>query len=833
VLLSKLNFGPISEVIQKEFAATGDAARVLQHRTALVDDMVLSAFQKSLWLTAPSGLALLAVGGYGRRELFPHSDVDLLILTAGAFDAHHSKEALSLFLRELWDSGLRISHSVRTVPECCELHVHNVELSISLLDHRFLGGDPRVHEMLASKLPAFLRSRRHDLVRQVCRIARERHAKYRNTIFHMEPDVKEAPGGLRDYHLVRWLDRLQSANSGAPEWSIGAPERHPELDGAWRCLSRLRCFLHYQAGRDANWLTFEMQDEFVQQAFSSHADSAGCMREYFRSARAVHRAALRAMELAEGRGGSLLVLFQDWRSRLSNAEFTVSGGRVYLRTPGMLNADPEMALRLFQFTARHGIPLSADAERRLIQALPAFQEYFSTSRPLWRAVSELLSLPHTPLALDAMCETGVLAAIFPEWRRIECLVVRDFYHRFTVDEHTLQAVRHLWDLGGAAPPPRQRFAELFAEVEQPAILALALLFHDIGKGGGDGRHVQAALPLADAALERIQAPSPVRDAVRDLIASHLVLSTAMSSRDLDDPATAVALAERVGTVEQLKKLTLLTYADISAIAPGAMTPWRLEQLWRTYLCVYRELTRELDAERIETGRLPSESLPAFVEGFPKRYLRTHNEEQMRRHAELEARSRALGAAVDIRRENGVFIAEIVAQDRPGLFAAIAGALAGFGAHILKAEAFSNSRREVLDTFVFSDPSHNLELNPPEMERLRLILAKVILGRMDIRELLRGRPKPTLPSRHARVRPTVSFDADASVTSTLIEVVAEDRPGLLYDLASQISQAGCNIEVVLIDTQAHKALDVFYVTRDGRKLDGAAMADLNQKLLAVC
>lgn len=830
MLLSKLNFGPVSEAIQKEFAATGEAARVLHHRTRLVDDIVLSAFQESLGIAVPSGLALLAVGGYGRAELFPYSDVDLLILTESAFDTSEWEEALSLFLRDLWDSGLRVSHSVRTVPECCKVHVHNIELSISLLDLRFLAGDRGLHEALAFKLPGFLRNHRHDLVRHICRSARERYAKHRNTIFHLEPDVKEAPGGLRDYHLIRWLDRFQDSAPGAAERGMSVPDRHSELAAAWRFLSQLRCFLHYQTGRDANLLTFEMQDELSRQAFSLHTDPAGWMRAYFRHARTVHRAALRAMETAEGRSGSLLVLFRDWRSRLSNAEFTVSGERVYLRMPAMLNADPEMVIRLFQFVARHGIPLSCGAERRLIEVLPFLQQHFSTSRPLWRAVSELLSLPHTPLALEAMSETGVLAAIFPEWKRIECLVVRDFYHRFTVDEHTLQAVRHLWDLR-AADPQRRRFAELFAEIEQIAVLGMALLFHDIGKG--EGRHVQAALPLAAGALKRIQAPTAVCDAVRDLIASHLALSAAMSSRDLDDPVTAEALAERIGTVEQLKKLTLLTYADVSAIYPGAMTRWRLEQLWRTYLCVYRELTRELHAARIETGGFPANTLPPFAEGFPKRYLHTHDEEQIRRHAELVAQSSLLGAAVDIRRQDGVFLAEIVAIDRPGLFAAIAGALAGFGAQILKAEAFSNRQHQVLDTFVFSDPSRNLELNPPEIDRLRVILERVALGRMDVQELLRGRPKPTLPSRHARVRPAVCFDPNASATATLIEVVAEDRPGLLYDLASQISEAGCNIEVVLIDTHAHKALDVFYVTRAGRKLDGAAMTDLYQRLLAVC
>lgn len=825
--------GDVREQVRDEFFASGDAARMLSARSAWVDEIVCGAFSQRLAAVFPEDMALVAVGGYGRRELFPFSDVDLLILTSSGVETPEQKAALSAFLTDLWDAGLRLSHSVRTPQECCAFDSQNIELSISLLDRRLLAGDRWLFESLGARFPKYLRNRAQDLRNHLCRLARTRHVKHQNTIHHMEPDVKESCGGLRDYHMVWWLDLLQNPEPDAVEWAMGSEDRHSSLSSARRLLSQIRCFLHYQAGRDSNRLTFELQDELAQQPFSPHRDPAAWMRDYFQCARDVHRAALKGMEAAEGPPGNLLAQFRDWRSRLSNAEFSVLRERVYFKSPAMLMAEPEIVLRLFQFVARHGFRLAPDTERRLAESLPSLIAYFAEPRPLWPALAELLSLPHAAMAIEAMNETGVLAAWLPEWKRIECLVVRDFFHRFTVDEHTLQAIYALLDLRRTTDPARKRFADLLAETDKPEILMLALLLHDIGKGGDGGRHVENARPPAMSALERIQAPPAVREAVWGLVESHLLLSEVMTSRDLDDPATAAYLASRAGTVEQLKSLTLLTYADVSAVNPGAMTPWRLEQLWRTYLCAYREFTRALDSERIETTPPSLSGQAGFLRGFPTRYLRTHDPAQIERHMELHRKADAFGVAVEIRRQNGVFVAEVVTRDRPGLLAGLAAALSGFGLNILKAEAFANRRGEVLDTFVFADPDRTLELNPSEVDRLRITLERVAAGRLQGKDLLSRRPKPSPPSRHSRLSPRVTFDSEASTGATLAEIVAEDRPGLLHDLAAAISRAGCNIEVVLIDTKAHKALDVFYVTKNGAKLSAEDMARLKLSLLSAC
>jgi [protein-PII] uridylyltransferase len=804
-----------SESLRSEFLSTGDAAEAVFGRTTMVDELVAHAYRSWLAAAFPSGMTVLAVGGYGRRELYPYSDVDLLLLVSKPVQGDEKREALSGFLRTLWDSGLRLSQSVHTIGECCQFEQTNVELSISLLDQRFLVGDHSLYEELAERLPKFFHGHRHELMRHLCQLARTRHSKYHNTIYHLEPNIKDTPGGMRDLHLVHWLSLLREADD----------DTFSRLQPAREFLAVLRCNLHFSAGRDSNLLTFDLQEKLA-------IDPAEWMREYYRHARDIHRAALRHMELSETQTESgLSRSFREWRSRLSNAEFTVSRERVFLRSPQQLTGDPALVLRLLEFVGHHGIRLSLETERRIHDSRLYFQEYFAAQQTLWPALSAILSQPHASLAVRTMYETGLLLAIFPDWEQIECLVVRDFYHRYTVDEHTLVTLEYLEELRATENPPRRRFAELLAETDNLPLLFVALLFHDTGKSGGLEGHAIESARIANRVLERIGMSGSDRRTVVFLVEHHLDLSAVMNSRDLSDPATAEYLAARVETIEFLKQLTLLTYADISAVNPDAMTPWRLEQLWRTYIITYRELTRELETERIHSKS--SGERDAFLEGFPIRYLRTHTDEQIRDHMELARKSKETGVAVDLRRESGTYVLTVVSSDRPFLFASLAGALSSFGLNILKAEAFSNRQNTTLDTFTFSDPMRTLELNPMEADRLRHIVQRAALGKEDIKKLLKGRERPASVPRIQLPQPTVAFDTEASNHATLVEIVAEDRPGLLYDFASTFSAEGCSIEVVLIDTEAHKALDVFYVTKEGRKLDESVQNDLRTRLLAVC
>jgi [protein-PII] uridylyltransferase len=767
------------------------------------------------------------VGGYGRRQLFPYSDIDLLLLFENDRAVEASKKIISPFLQRLWDSGLRMSHSVRTPAECAGLHDRNIELNISLLDVRFLTGDERIFAELNRQLPRLVHGRRHSLIRNLAQLTASRRAKFQDTFYHLEPNIKETPGGLRDYQLLCWLSQIRNSTAAA----LGAVSPFPDLETARKFVFALRCYLHFETGRDNNALTFDAQESIAE--FTRQPGVAEFMRHYFRNARAIFHASSWYLEASDTQTRSLFSNFRDWRSRLSNADFSVVRERVYFKSPQQLEHDALLALRCFEFVARHGIRLSQDAGQRIVASLPALRNYFAEPRPLWPALRELLSLPHLDVALDSMHETGALKAIFPEQEEIDCLVIRDFYHRYTVDEHTLTTIRILLHLPGSDDPGVKPYAELLSELENPAALYYALLYHDVGKGSPDEGHVDASLRLCEGAMERIAMPRPDRETVRFLIGKHLALSETINARDLEDPFAIELLAHRMETVERLKALTLLTYGDISAVNPATMTPWRRTQLWRLYTLTYSELTRELDTHRIEPRPADSPERAAFLEGFPTRYLRTHNEKDIDAHLAMEKLARdCSGVAIDLKRLADAYLLTLVTQDRPFLFASIAGTLSSFGMNILKAEAFANRRGTILDTFTFADPMRMLELNPPEVERLKITVERVVLGRIDIAQLLRSRPPAPLPSKGAALKPSLAFDSQSSASATLIQIVAEDRPGLLYDLASAMSSEGCNIEVVLIDTEAHKAIDVFYVTSQGAKLDAAHQERLRKRLLEV-
>ena len=801
---------------------------VLVGRSQAVDAMVRSAFESELNPVFPTtGIAVLAVGGYGRKELFPYSDIDILLLVASIDVAKPEKDAIARFLQSLWDSGLRLSQSVRTVEECTTLHENNIELNTSILDYRLICGDEPLYASLDKKMPDFLKHKGPLLAKHIAGLARARHSNFQGTIYHLEPDIKEAPGGLRDFHTVRWLSRLQAGDSASLE---------PELAAAFELLSSIRMGLHGWSKRDNNALSFEGQDVVAEsgprkspeapslETQSPEAQSPEeMMRAYYRAARSVFHAVRDRMELSEGKDSGLLSQFRSWRSRLSTSEFTVSRECAVARSPQLLESDAGLVLRLFEFVGRHELRLAPDTQRRLGAFHPP------SNQLNWQEVQALLKLPKVSAALRSMNESGVLSKLVPEWANIECLVVRDFYHRYTVDEHTIVTIETLEHLTDG------RFQRLLEESGRIDLLRAALLFHDIGKGAshelGEDHEIRSKV-IAENVLDRWGVEEKDRTAILFLIEHHLVLSTAMTKRDLADPATAIELANRVGTIENLKLLTLMTFGDISAVYPGAMTPWRLEQLWRTHILVNDELTRELDKVRIHApaNRRPHEA--EFLEGLPVRYARTHSEAQIQAHIRLaQSAATPAGVAISLERIHGIWQAVIVTQDRPFLLASLAGGLAGFGMNIVKAEAFANAASMVVDTFAFEDPHRTLELNPEEVDRLRKTLSQVATGKQDVRKLLSGR-RPAAPKR-TRIAPTVLLKNDAVPGTTLLEIVAEDRPGLLYDLASAISRAGCDIEVVLIDTEAHRALDVFYLKYGGGRIPEDLHASIKAELTEAC
>jgi [protein-PII] uridylyltransferase len=820
--LAKLQSSAAWRDIEREFFRTGNAASVQAGLCESIDAIAVETYRASIEPVLPQGAVMLAAGGYGRREIFPYGAIDIVVLLEGEAPWVALREPLAECVRLLWDAGLRLNHTVRTLPECLEFREQNIDFIIELLDSRFLAGDAALHARFAGKWPAFLEKHGSRLSQYLIQLTRIRHARYQNTLHHREPDIKECPGGLRDLHLVGSLSHLGSERT-QPDTT--------QLADAGAFLSSIRCFLHYQAASDRNLLGVEAQEKLLVQPFTRASATAQLMREYFQRSWVVFNAARRALDSFEKTQSSLAGNFRDWRTRLSNSEFTVSREQVLLRNPGQIDSDPAVVLRLLEFLGRHGIRLAPDAERRLEAARSVFAAYCAQPRPLWATIENILSLPHAALAVRTLQYTGLLTALFPEVAPIADLVQPASEDRFTADEKTLMALERATGLSSAADPARQRFWQLSSELENRSVLAFALLFQNTGQGTDGDDPLQSSIGFARQAMERIRVPPEEQRDVHFLIEHQLDLAEVMSGRDVDDPATARHLAERVGTIEYLKLLTILTYSGLASINSDAMTPWRLERLWRVYEVTRHELTRELETDRIQEVPAAVPGRPAFLKGFSVRYLRAHSPNDIEQHLRLYEESRPTGVAVQLDRIEGAYRLTVIARDMPALLASFSGAISSFGLDILKAEAFSNARGIILDTFVFSDPQRTLELNPPESERLLDLIRRVALGKTDGQRLLRDRAQPDPKRRGAP--PLVHFDSDACETATLVEIVAEDRPGLLYNLATVFSSTACNIDVVLIDTKGHRAIDVFYVAHDGQKLSPELQAALKEKLLAAC
>jgi [protein-PII] uridylyltransferase len=792
--------------IQEEFLATGDAAAAQKALTLLRDQSLIDAYRSAVKPAFPQGVAILAAGAYGRGHTFPYSELDLILLA----DSPNRCEALKAqhpeFVRLLWNAGLRPNSAVQTVAECAAAVEGAGALAFTLMDRRFLAGDRGIFDRLDTEMPAALATRREKLCERVCQCARTRQAAHANTPCEAQPDVQESPGGCEDARTIGWLAVLKG-ESRPPS---------AELSQAVDLVATVRCYLHYRAEGDRNLLDFAAQASLAQQPFAFD------LRQYFLAARAIFNQARHAIDEAEKSASSLLETFREHRSRLSNQEFTISRDRLLLRNPAHLADDPALVLRLIEFIGRHGVAPSPETERRLEWSRQVFAAWCAQPRPVWASLKPTLASPHAAMALRTLQSTGLLPAVLPEWHAIEGVVIANSEFRYTLDEQTLRTVESVFELASAAAPERRRFAALLAEIDDVALLVFALLFAEMG---GD------AVEWARVAGVRMEMPAEARATVEFQILHRSGLADAMSGRDLDDPATVRQLADRAGTIERLRLLAIMTYARIAASGAADKISWRLDQLWRAYSATQHELLRELETDRIQ--QVPAE-LPAnaaFLKGFPQRYLRAHSPGEIQGHLQLFEQSRPTGVAVRVDPAEGAYRITIVARDKPSLFASFAGAISSFGLDILKAEAFSNAAGVILDSFVVADPRRMLQLNPTEADRLRDLLQRIALGRTDAHKLMRGRAAPD--PRKRGEPPRIQFDSEACPTATLVEIDAEDRPGLLYSLASVFSSSACNIDIVLVDTKGRRAIDVFYVAHEGRKLPPEMQERLKEKLIAAC
>jgi [protein-PII] uridylyltransferase len=836
--------------IRQRFEGSHDGQAAIRERSDLLDTIIRQIWGSTLEdVPGREGLCIAALGGYGRRALFPCSDVDLLFLCEGTPN-ESVQRGIRRLCQTLWDLRLRVSPTTRTLADCGRLHHDNVEFNISLLDCRYVCGDAERFEQLRNKtIPGMVVREAGELLQRLTDLTRARHNKYGNTIFHLEPNLKDSPGGMRDYHLACWLaviGKLEQNGAWPQRENFFPDSLHTNSRGALDFLSAVRCFLHYHQGRDLNALTYDLQSEAAARGIGvrgAPVSPAEWMRAYYRHVRSIYRLTVLLDEVSATRSG-LYRMFQNRKSRLSNADFSVVQGRVFLRQSSSV-ADPALLLSLFEFVARHGVKLSADAERYVEVVFPVLRRDLAARADLWAHLRRVLVLPHAGAALRAMHRLGLLVVLFKEFQAIDSLVIRDYYHRYTVDEHSFVTIERLHTLRQPDNDLQRRFRDILLGVERPELLFLALLFHDVGKGMPAASHVEGSLEALHSICDRLRLEPDDCELVHFLIAHHLRMSSTMQQRDIFDPETISNFAESVGTVERLKMLTLLTYADVSAVNPQALTPWKAEMLWRLFAAAENHLNRSVDDERLHassidaavehivrssSGALEGEDVRLFLDGFPRRYLATHTMADILAHYEMWRGLDEDPIQVRVARADSYYQVTLLTRDRPRLFATLTGVLSSWQMDILKAEAFSNRAGVVLDTIRFTDRFRTLELNPSETLRLQRNIEDAVSGELDVRKLMDARAEAIPGRSKLAVQPQVRLDNDCSSHSTLLEIVAQDRPGLLYDISGAVAEIGCNIEVALIDTQGQTALDVFYLTYQGGKLDRTRQCELQEAIL---
>ncbi|WP_158794764.1 [protein-PII] uridylyltransferase [Granulicella sp. L60] len=849
--------------VRGAFEAGGASGAVtIAARAAALDELV-----SGLWRQAVagdprlgSGVALVAVGGYGRRELFPYSDVDLLFLLDGRLAEKEVKDAVRRVNQEMWDCGIRVSPTTRKLTECEKFDPENAEFALSLMDHRLVTGDVGLYEKLAGQvLPKLLQREHKAVMARLIELTRARHAKYGDTLFHLEPNIKDCPGGLRDVHVCRWMTRLrevaaQAQKKGDPA-AVSAKEGD-EFPKAVEFLWLVRCFLHYRHERDDNTLDWQAQDAAAEASVGlvgrrpKKADAAYWMRLYFRHARSVERRVTQMLEeVPVGKAASkLLGLKRKVEAR--HPGFRLERGRVEMETAEEFGhdpaEDPDVVLNVFSVMAGTGATLGRDAEERLSEGLPLLSAHLEEGPALWRHLQEILTGAHAGDTLRSMHALGVLELLIPEFHGIDALVIRDAYHRYTVDEHTFVLIDTLHHLEsaqtGAMGEWARRFGAVLRELPHPGLLYLAALLHDTGKGRSTGDHARESARMAASVLERLELDGYESGLVVGLISNHLEMSAALR-RDIFDEETVRAFAGKVQTPEMLRMLTLFTYADVNAVHPDALTPWKAENLWQLYIATANYLDRSVDDERLSAQEeselvhrvvalLPGDkaAVGEFLEGFPERYVLTRTPEQVRAHFQMATRLGEDAEQLEFRYAPGVSELTLVTRDRPQLFATMAGALAAWGMNIVTADAFSNRQGVVVDTFRFTDSFRTLEMNASEHEAFVKSVHDVVNGTVSLEKLLSGRRRGRRKAPLVVVETRVEFDDEASSHSTLLEVVAQDTTGLLHALSRALATQGCNIEVALVDTEGETAIDVFYLTRSGLKLDRGEEEGLRQGLL---
>ncbi len=781
--------------------------------------------------------AVLAQGGYGRGELNPFSDVDLLFLYQWKVTPFVESVAEAI-LYSLWDTGLHVGHAVRSVPECARLAARDLKVRTALLDARFLCGD----DDLAAEFDRVVES---DIVRRnPDRFFKEkveesatRHREYGGSVYLLEPHVKEGEGGLRDLHTALWMARIKFKAKRLREIVQKGVVPESELDAVLESrdfLWKVRNTLHFLSGSHQDQLTFEHQER-VAAAFG-YRDAGErraverFLQDYYLHAARLKRFADLVIERCIERPRRLGRIF----SRRIRAGVRIVGGEITIDDPDVLD-DPAEVVGVFLESQRHGVEIGSRA-RALLAAAAARLEAACASKAVTQPLLEILrGRARTYETLRTMHDVGALGALVPEFGQLRCMVIRDFYHIYTVDEHTLRAVMELEQLGaGRHRESCPLLTQVVHEIERPEVLYLAMLLHDVGKGHGQG-HSDRGARLAEQVARRLGLDDDDVSHVERLVRHHLLMSHVAQHRDLHDDRVIIDFARHVGSVDVLKRLYVMTFADMRAVAPKVWNNWRDLLLGELYLRTlelfergeFAEEAREARVERVRerlrqqfTGRDGGAraTLQLILQSMPASYFLTTPKQSFAHHLELLREFHESGEefTCSIRHFKDREFTEftVCAADRPGLFSMIAGVLAAHGMNILGAQISTSRNGLALDVFRLSHgESTDRVLDEDRWRRVRESLGSVLRGETSVEAMVRRSQRPTVLTRRPlpHIETSVTFDLQDSEYYSLIEVSTRDQIGLLFAITNALYRQGCLIHLAKISTVLHHVYDVFYVT----------------------
>lgn len=783
--------------------------------TSSVDDKVSGIFNA---LADDPDLLLVATGGYGRRELAPFSDIDIMFLAEpGDRDSAGAAEKV---LYRLWDEKLVISHAVRTPKECVEEAFRDIRTRTALLEARYLAGSKKLFaKFMQETYPAVAYRKQRQFVAEKLKEREKRHINTGDSIYLLEPQVKEGDGGLRDIHAVLWLLRVVFRIEDIDGLSsiLTGHDLRRFLD-AYDFLIQVRYCLHCESRRQNDVLSFEYQRAVASRlGFRDSQKFSGAermMRYYYLKGRIIRDISHDVMVRC---GRQYAPIFRDFTKKRITEDFSLSGGKLIAGNGSIFIGHSEKIMEAFYHFSRTDRQFSNRLRELIRESLPRINRHtrgLSSSVHHFRAIMKGNRVYET---LREMHDLGVLGRFIPEFGALRSLVVHEAYHMYTVDEHTLLAMRNLERLRTTTVRSLEALRELILGIEQFDVLFMSLLFHDIGKAAGR-HHEEEGYKRLKSIMERLNMPPEKRLRIEFLVRNHVLMSRIALTRELEDPEVIAAFAEAVEDLENLKAIYLITYADMSAVNPKFWNAWKSSLLSQLYERTSQRLSgsgrvnKGHDAASFFPGeKILQKELSLFLEAMPERYLLSMTETRLKEDFLLYRKASGQGAAVRIDiMPDGLAELVICASDAPGLFSRIVGFLSMRKFNIVHGRIYTGKSGIVIDKIAVSNWKE-IWWEGLESDLVRGLEAAV-LKREDISLTCLKQ------EAHGLYDVFVELDNDSSNTYTLVEIFSQDRIGLLYDISMIFYLKGVSVVSARINTEAGLAQDIFSVCSGDSKLE---------------